>query len=376
MKNFILITGGEGYLGLHITVALIAQGYNLVVMRNSCCSNTQNTLEYYKHIYNSNSEIKIIGCDLCSRSSTEQFIETVRNAKINIIAICHFAGMSDPSGYVCNSRLNTLLSTNVVLTSNALLIANKLRPDKFIFPNSFSSLLLQDCWSYFGLSKHLCDELIISESLFNNDTSFISIYLGTVIGEIPFLLNHVMHTSEQGLINVLLTGDTSGIKPNLSPAMRHNIFPVSVIEFIGCVMYAITFDNNNDQDLYCCVAGKRNEPDICSVTRLYSEICSGYLDSLDLLDLEQYLEKICKIDSKEKQTCDILIVEDMMDMFANCIPPKLLAVPPNAPTKFIAQTGNRYSCFYERINALLAEKRDMNNELQIIKEFLTVDLEC
>lgn len=256
MKNYILITGALGFLGSQVLIACIAQGFNVIATDLGDGDEAENKKQFklIKDIYESPSDVIYMSCDLCSRSMTDKMIEEIQKRKLHVTAICHFAGSRDLLGDARHEELSKMLSLNVITTANALRIAERLRPERFVFPDSVYSMILNDRWTYFGMSKKICRDMINRESLFNNETKFISIIAGDVIGWLPYFAR--LHCPA-GLTDQILTAccEHDGwyqFMTSKSPAWQEGICPVSCYEYIGCVIYALTFSRCfKDTDFYC-----------------------------------------------------------------------------------------------------------------------------
>lgn len=320
MKNYILITGALGFLGSQVLIACIAQGFNVIATDLESGYDAENTkqFELIKDIYESPSDVIYMPCDLCSRSMTDKMIGEIQKRKLHVTAICHFAGSRDLLGDVSHEELSKMLSLNVITTANALRIAERLRPERFVFPDSVYSQILNDRWTYFGMSKKLCRDMINRESLFNNETKFISIIAGDVIGWTPYF-SQVYYPSSLADQIFISCCETDGWHPfmiNKSPAWREGICPVSCYEYIGCVMYALTFSRCfKDTDFYC------------SDTRKFAARFYPARDFLLLMtDYDEIVNEATK-DIKSEQTCWLAMPNAMKKEFIESIPEKLLKRP-------------------------------------------------
>ena len=95
MKNYVIVTGSCGYIGKHIAISLIAQGYNLIAVDYDVTDKSTKVLNEFKKAYNSPSDIVAIPCKLYSRSNTLKCIKQIQDMKCRIVAICHCAGHFD-----------------------------------------------------------------------------------------------------------------------------------------------------------------------------------------------------------------------------------------------------------------------------------------
>ena len=320
MKNYILITGALGFLGSQVLIACIAQGFNVIATDLGDGDEAENKKQFklIKDIYESPSDVIYMPCDLCSRSMTDKMIGEIQKRKLHVTAICHFAGSRDLLGDVSHEDLSKMLSLNIIATANALRIAERLRPERFVFPDSVYSQILNDRWTYFGMSKKICRDMINRESLFNNETKFISIIAGDVIGWLPYFEPAYYPPSLADQIFSMRYGwdDPVLFMTNKSPAWREGICPVSCYEYIGCVMYALTFSRCfKDTDFYC---GQSRG----SVAMFYP--ARDFL--LLMTDYDEIVDDATK-DIKSEQTCWLAMPNAMKKEFIESIPEKLLKRP-------------------------------------------------
>ena len=319
MKNYILITGALGFLGSQVLIACIAQGFNVIAtdLESGYDAENKKQFELIKDIYESPSDVIYMTCDLCSRSMTDKMIGEIQKRKLNVTAICHFAGSRDLLGDASHEELCKMLSLNVITTANALRIAERLRPERFIFPDSVYSMILNDRWTYFGMSKKLCRDMINRESLFNNETKFISIIAGDVIGWLPYFgqAHYPSSLAEQIFIACCETDGWHPFMINKSPAWREGICPVSCYEYIGCVIYALTFSRCfKDTDFYC------------GDTRKFAARFYPARDFLLLMtDYDEIVDDATK-DIPYEPLC-LLPLNSMRKEFIESIPEKLLKRP-------------------------------------------------
>lgn len=320
MKNYILITGALGMLGSQVLIACIAQGFNVVAtdLESGYEAENEKDFKLITGIYESPSDVIYMACDLCSRSMTDKMIGEIQKRKLHVTAICHFAGSRDLLGDASHEELCKMLSLNVITTANALRIAERLRPERFVFPDSVYSQILNDRWTYFGMSKKLCRDMINRENLFNNETKFISIIAGDVIGWLPYFgqAHYPSSLAEQIFIARCETDGWHPFMINKSPAWREGICPVSCYEYIGCVIYALTFSRCfKDTDFYC------------GDTRGYAVRFYPARDFLLLMtDYDEIVDDAAK-DIKSEQTCGLAMSNALRKEFIESIPEKLLKRP-------------------------------------------------
>lgn len=355
MKNYILITGALGFLGSQVLIACIAQGFNVVAtdLESGYEAENEKDFKLIKDIYESPSDVIYMTCDLCSRSMTDKMIGEIQKRKLNVTAICHFAGSRDLLGDASHEELCKMLSLNVITTANALRIAERLRPKRFIFPDSVYSMILNDRWTYFGMSKKLCRDMINRESLFNNETKFISIIAGDVIGWLPYFgqAHYPSSLAEQIFIACCETDGWHPFMINKSPAWREGICPVSCYEYIGCVIYALTFSKCfKDTDFYC------------GNTEGYAAKFYPARDFLLLMtDYDEIVDDATK-DIPYEPLC-LLPLNSMRKEFIESIPEKLL----KRPAKILRKEKNEetvriHDMWFETLRDMLKNAPERNGD--------------
>ena len=356
MKNYILITGALGFLGSQVLIACIAQGFNVIAtdLESGYDAENKKQFELIKDIYESPSDVIYMTCDLCSRSMTDKMIEEIQKRKLNVTAICHFAGSRDLLGDASHEELCKMLSLNVITTANALRIAERLRPERFVFPDSVYSQILNDRWTYFGMSKKLCRDMINRESLFNNETKFISIIAGDVIGWLPYFASNDFPSCLADQIFSMCYGwdDPVLFMTNKSPAWREGICPVSCYEYIGCVMYALTFSRCfKDTDFYC------------GETRGFAAKFYPARDFLLLMtDYDEFVDDVTK-DIISEQKCSLMIANALRKEFIESIPEKLL----KRPAKILCKEPDKetvriHDMWFETLRDMLKHAPERNGD--------------
>ena len=353
MKNYILITGALGFLGSQVLIACIAQGFNVIATDLASGYEAENEKDFQliKDIYESPSDVIYMTCDLCSRSMTDKMIGEIQKRKLHVTAICHFAGSRDLLGGVSHEDLSKMLSLNVITTANALRIAERLRPERFVFPDSVYSMILNERWTYFGMSKKLCRDMINRESLFNNETKFISIIAGDVIGWLPYFakINYLSRLLADQIFCICC--ETDGWYPFISPAWREGICPVSCYEYIGCVIYALTFSRCfKDTDFYC------------GNTEGYAAKFYPARDFLLLMtDYDEIVDDATK-DIQHEQRCSLLLNSPKKE-FIESIPEKLL----KRPAKILCKEPDKetvriHDMWFETLRDMLTHAPERNGD--------------
>jgi UDP-glucose-4-epimerase GalE len=118
----ILVTGGAGFIGSHLTRELVRRGYSVVVLDNFHSGRTENL-----HDLINSAVIKFIRGDVRDR-------KIVREAIRDVDAVVHFAALIDVGESVKNP-LETH-DVNVTGTLNVLQEATEKGVDKFVFASS------------------------------------------------------------------------------------------------------------------------------------------------------------------------------------------------------------------------------------------------
>lgn len=130
-EDYILVTGGAGYIGSHTIIVLLENNYNVVVIDNLVNSNIQ-SINRVKEITNcGDGRLHFYNIDLCNKNDLEEvFIKYDKRIK----ACIHFAGLKavgesveKPLYYYKNNLLSTL---------NLLEILDKYECYKLIFSSS------------------------------------------------------------------------------------------------------------------------------------------------------------------------------------------------------------------------------------------------
>lgn len=390
MKNYVIVTGSCGYIGKHIAISLIAQGYNLIAVDYDVTDKSTKVLNEFKKAYNSPSDIVAIPCKLYSRSNTLKCIKQIQDMKCRIVAICHCAGRFDTIGGTFYEPLRDMFSGNIISLEHALLMAAKLRPDKFVFPNDLCSLDVEN-WSYYGLSKRICKNMMNNESLFNNETKFINIYFGMMIGFLPFVTKYDALDLNRELrrVQTLTEKNMPVIQTYTNKAMRDWVYPVSPFDVIGAFMYAITFDCRNDIDICIGVMNEENQLEPFNIYRLAGKILADcpvrdvvyvyrpwheWIEKCDhdKENDQRAMEKLCYLIQQDfaKPKFKFTAFENLSEITISCVPPKLLKLPENI--ELSEESKAKLQDFYNRIEELLKNRTDTHGMLNLLKELYTV----
>ena len=125
MTKYILVTGGLGFIGSHVCVELINNGYQIVIIDNLCNSKLK-VVKNIKSLTNMNN-ITFYNKDVCD-SLDEIF------TKFDIYAVIHLAGLKSVSESVKNPV--EYYRNNLVSTINLLSTMNKYKCKRLIFSSS------------------------------------------------------------------------------------------------------------------------------------------------------------------------------------------------------------------------------------------------
>ncbi len=135
MKN-ILVTGGAGFIGSHITSVLLERGYNVFVIDsfvNSSPKALEKVLEIQKKKYNSNLNLSIFEGDILNKSFLKNvFLEISQNKKID--GVIHLAGLKSVSESIKNPI--KYWRSNILGTLNLLEIMSRFKCEIIVFSSS------------------------------------------------------------------------------------------------------------------------------------------------------------------------------------------------------------------------------------------------
>ena len=160
-KKTVLVSGGAGYIGSHVTVELDAAGYDVVIADNfSNCDETN-----YRGVCEiTGKQLPLITMDFCDLQAVRKLFDSY-----SIDAVIHFAAfkavgesVADPLKYYVNnldSFLNILTVSrekgcNVLFSSSATVYGE---PDEL--PVSERSPR-KPCTSPYGNTKQMCEDLL------------------------------------------------------------------------------------------------------------------------------------------------------------------------------------------------------------------------
>ncbi len=153
----ILVTGGAGFIGSHLSERLISLDHNVIIIDNFVNGNKKNL----KNILN-NKRFKLSICDIRDKNTIEKEFE-------NIDVVFHLAALADIVPSIENP--DEYYSTNVTGTFNVLDLSKKYNVNKIIYAASSScygitkeiptseNALIQPQYPY-ALTKYLGEELI------------------------------------------------------------------------------------------------------------------------------------------------------------------------------------------------------------------------
>lgn len=172
MKN-VLVTGGAGYIGSHVTEQLIEKGYNVIIVDN-LSSGSKKLI---------NNKAKFFKINICNYSSLERVFVNKIDYVIHLAASVSVPeGQKNPKKFYVN---------NVFGTQNLLDLSVKYKVKNFIFSStcavygnvkgSVSENLLKKPESFYGKTKDICEEMIKNYSK-NYNLKFIILRYFNVIG--------------------------------------------------------------------------------------------------------------------------------------------------------------------------------------------------
>ena len=185
-KNYILISGGVGYLGKNLIKHLINLKYDII------------NIDLKKNPFNHKNLINI----KLNMTNYDQIYEKLK--KYNISYIFHFAAISDIDFSVSNPKKT--LNNNIFSTYNLLKIGKKKNIQKFIFASSIYTNSIQG--SFYRISKICCEEIIEEfKRLHNFDYTIIR--YGSLFGDLNFS-NTINNIIKFGLSGKIINRDGFG----------------------------------------------------------------------------------------------------------------------------------------------------------------------
>ncbi len=213
-KHKIVLTGGTGYIGSHTAVALLDQGYDLVIVDNLSNSFIE-VLESIKEICGKRPQF--IELDLCDRAKTSDFFRQHKDA----VGIIHFAALKavgesvqDPLNYYYNnlgSMLHVLQGMqsqnipNLIFSSSATVYG---QPEKL--PVTEESPVVP-AESPYGNTKQINEEIIseavhagqIQKAISLRYFNPVGAHFSGLIGELPIgIPNNLMPFITQTAIGI------------------------------------------------------------------------------------------------------------------------------------------------------------------------------
>ena len=155
MAEKVLVSGGAGFIGSHLTEALLAKGYHVTVIDNLACGRKEN-LPAHKNL-------TFINRDICEPNS-------LRSCFHGIDWVFHLAGIADIVPSIENP--SAYFKANVEGTLNMLELAHKTGVKRFIYAASSSSYGVPNTYPTaetapinpqypYALTKHMGEELVM-----------------------------------------------------------------------------------------------------------------------------------------------------------------------------------------------------------------------
>lgn len=163
MKNFILVSGGSGYIGSNLIKNLLKKNYYVI------------NIDIKKTSFSHKNLVKIT-IDLNNYNLIYKSLK-----KYSISHIYHFAATSDIDFSVDNPKKT--LNNNIFPTYNLLKIAELKKTKRFFFASTIYTNSSQG--SYYRISKY-CSEEIINEFYKLHGINFTIIRFGSLFGDLKF----------------------------------------------------------------------------------------------------------------------------------------------------------------------------------------------
>lgn len=174
-KKRVLVTGGAGYIGSHTTLALLQNGYQVVIIDNLCNSYVESVHRVRKLGGASKDDVVFVKADLNDRTKLEKVFATY-----SISSVIHFAGLKSVSESIAEPLL--YYNNNVTVTCNILEVMQKFGCKHIVFSSSATvygdakDLYIKETapvgpLTPYGRSKLMCEEII--RDTYNSDNSFL-----------------------------------------------------------------------------------------------------------------------------------------------------------------------------------------------------------
>ena len=214
----VLLTGGNGYIGLHTAVELTEAGYDVVIADNYSNSRPEMALRAEKLV---GKEFKKYELDVCDKEKLRRVFE-----ENDIDAVIHFAGLKAvglsvkvPLAYYRNNIDSALSVLEVmgeygtktfVFSSSATVYAN---PE---FSPLTEDMPTGGCTNPYSWTKHIIEQILIDAARANQDLSVVLLRYFNPIGAHP---SGLIGEEPQGVPNNLMpyiTQVAAGRLPKLS----------------------------------------------------------------------------------------------------------------------------------------------------------------
>lgn len=149
MREKVLVTGGAGFIGSHLSATLLKRGYDVVVLDNLSQGNRDWIPAEAEFI-----EGDIVDMNLCRRASK------------GVVGIFHAAAMSRVAPSI--EKFEYCTEQNIIGTQNMLIAAREEKVRKFVFsasstyygnqPGPHHEKMLPDCLNPYALSKYVGEQ--------------------------------------------------------------------------------------------------------------------------------------------------------------------------------------------------------------------------
>lgn len=228
MSNYILVTGGLGFIGSHTVVKLIDDGYSVIIVDN--LSNSKlDVLTKIREITNISADGRLIFIELnvCDKIQLEEHVFQ----KYSILGIVHFAAYKAVNESI--SRPLMYYENNVYSTISILSLCNQYKVKYFIFSSSAT---------VYGSSMSPLSE-----------TSTVGMNIGSPYGKTKYfieqILNDFYHSNPSTQIVILRYFNPVGAHPSGKIGENPNGIPNNLMPFL----LKVAVKNNLDhlcEDVY------------------------------------------------------------------------------------------------------------------------------
>lgn len=196
----ILVTGGLGYIGSHVTLLLLEQGYQVTVLDNLSNSkiDTLDTIQQLAELTVKPIKLQLFQLDICDKPGLDQFFKqcaSKSDTRTPFQAIIHLAGLKSVPESI--QRPDLYYQNNVIGSRNLIELSLRYSVSTFIFSSSatvYGGAIPDKGYSeelampperaehMYGRSKRQVELMMEQASIKNFNTQFISLRYFNPVG--------------------------------------------------------------------------------------------------------------------------------------------------------------------------------------------------